>query len=70
LPRRNVTITTTEGKSPSAAVKDTPLSNPEGLHDLIRAVMQEAFEAGLTNADIEALEHSRDRTPAKPMSFE
>lgn len=27
-------------------------------------------EAGLTNADFEALEQARDRTPAKPMSFE
>lgn len=27
-------------------------------------------KAGLTNADFEALEQDRDRTPAKPMSFE
>ncbi|WP_025030092.1 FitA-like ribbon-helix-helix domain-containing protein [Nitratireductor aquibiodomus] len=27
-------------------------------------------KAGLTNADFEALEQARDRTPAKPMSFE
>jgi plasmid stability protein len=27
-------------------------------------------EAGLTNADVEALENSRDRTPAEPMTFE
>lgn len=27
-------------------------------------------EAGLTNADFEVLEESRDRTPAKPISFE
>lgn len=27
-------------------------------------------EAGLTNTDFEALEQSRDRTPAVPMSFE
>ncbi|UZD72091.1 FitA-like ribbon-helix-helix domain-containing protein [Brucella sp. JSBI001] len=27
-------------------------------------------EAGLTNADVEALEKGRDRTPATPMSFE
>ena len=27
-------------------------------------------EAGLTNADFDALEQPRDRTPAKPMSFE
>lgn len=27
-------------------------------------------EAGLTNADFEGLEQTRDRTPATPMSFE
>lgn len=27
-------------------------------------------EAGLTNADFDALETSRDRTPAKPLDFE
>lgn len=27
-------------------------------------------KAGLTNADFEALEQSRDKTPAAPMSFE
>ncbi|MGE0006748.1 MAG: plasmid stabilization protein [Parvibaculaceae bacterium] len=27
-------------------------------------------KAGLTNADFEALEQARDRTPAAPMSFE
>ncbi len=27
-------------------------------------------DAGLTNADFEALEQGRDRTPAKPISFE
>lgn len=27
-------------------------------------------EAGLTNADFEGLENTRNRTPAKPMSFE
>ena len=27
-------------------------------------------EAGLTNADFEALDQGRDRTPARPMSFE
>lgn len=27
-------------------------------------------DAGLTNADFEALDQTRDRTPANPMSFE
>ncbi|MBZ9709532.1 hypothetical protein LB543_22725 [Mesorhizobium sp. ESP7-2] len=33
-------MTKTEGKSASAAVKDILLSNPDGLHEVIRAVMQ------------------------------
>ena len=33
-------MTKTEGKTASAAVKDILLSNPDGLHEVIRAVMQ------------------------------
>jgi hypothetical protein len=32
-------MTKTEGKTASAAVKDILLSNPDGLRDMIRAVM-------------------------------
>ncbi len=38
-------MTKTEVKTASAAVKDILLSNPEGLHEVIRAVMQEVLEA-------------------------
>lgn len=38
-------MTKTEGKTASAAVKDILLSNPDGLREVIRAVMQEVLEA-------------------------
>jgi transposase-like protein len=38
-------MTKTEGKSASAAVKDILLQNPDGLREVIRAVMQEVLEA-------------------------
>ena len=34
------------------------------------ALAEASRRIGLTNEDVEALEHTRDRTPAKPMSFE
>ena len=40
-------MTKTEVKTASAAVKDILLSNPEGLHEVMIAVMQEVFEAGI-----------------------
>lgn len=43
-------MTKTEGKTASAAVKDILLSNPEGLHEVIRAVMQEMLEAEMDDA--------------------
>jgi len=43
-------MTKTEGKSASAAVKDILLSNPDGLRDVIRAVMQEVLEAEMEDA--------------------
>jgi hypothetical protein len=39
FPRRNATMTKTEGKSASASVKDILLSNPDGPREVIRAVM-------------------------------
>jgi putative transposase len=38
-------MTKIEGKAASAAVKEILLSNPDGLRDVIRAVMQEVLEA-------------------------
>jgi len=38
-------MTKSEGKAANAAVKEILLSNPDGLRDVIRAVMQEVLEA-------------------------
>ena len=55
-------MTNTEVKTASAAVKAILLSNPEGLHEVIRAVMQEVLEAEME----EALGASkRERTPER-----
>ena len=55
-------MTKIEGKTASAAVKDILLSNPDGLHEVIRAVMQEVLEAEME----EALGASRgERTPER-----
>lgn len=55
-------MTKTESKTASAAVKDILLLNPEGLHEVIRAVMQEVLEAEMD----EALGASKgERTPER-----
>ena len=55
-------MTKSEGKTASATVKDTLLSNPDGLRDVIRAVMQEVLEAEMA----EALGASKgERTPER-----
>lgn len=55
-------MTKTEDKSAIAAVKDILLSNPDGLHEVIRAVMQEVLEAEMD----EALAASKsERTPER-----
>ncbi len=38
-------MTKTEGKTASAVVKDILLSNPDGLREVIRTVLQEVLEA-------------------------
>lgn len=43
-------MTKTESKTASAAVKDILQSNPDGLHEVIRAVMQEVLEAEMDEA--------------------
>ena len=43
-------MTKIEGKTASAAVKDILLSSPDGLRDVIRAVMQEVLEAEMDEA--------------------
>src|ERR1044072_1822056 len=42
---RNAAMTKKEDKTASAAVKEILLSNPDGLGEVIRAVMQEVLEA-------------------------
>ena len=42
---------------------------PEGRVRLGTALSELSRKVGLTNADIEALEHARDTRPAKPMRF-
>lgn len=55
-------MTKTEVRSASAAVKDILLSDPDGLHDVIRAVMQEMLESEMD----EALGASKgERTPGR-----
>ena len=43
-------MTKTESKTGRAAVKDILLSNPDGLQEVIRAVMQEVLEAEVEEA--------------------
>ncbi|MBB3661066.1 hypothetical protein FHX15_006341 [Rhizobium sp. BK650] len=43
-------MTKTDGKTASAAVKEILLSNPDGLREVIRAVMQEVLEAEMDEA--------------------
>jgi transposase-like protein len=45
FPGGNTTMTKTDGKTASAAVKDILLSNPDGPREVIRTVMQEVLEA-------------------------
>jgi putative transposase len=55
-------MTRTEGKTSSAAVKDILLSNPDGLRDVVRAVLQEVLESEMN----EALAASKgERTPER-----
>lgn len=43
-------MTKTEVKAASTAVKDILLSDPTGLHEVIRAMMQEVLEAEMNEA--------------------
>ncbi len=43
-------MTRTEGKSAGAAVKELRLQNPDGLREVVRAVMQEVLEAEMSEA--------------------
>jgi plasmid stability protein len=60
------------GRSTEAEIRDIleEAVRPANRLRIGSAMAELSREAGLTNADFEALEQSRDRTPAVPMSFE
>ncbi|SCK58842.1 Plasmid stability protein [Variovorax sp. HW608] len=60
------------GRSTEAEMRDIleTAVRPASRLRLGSALSALSRDAGLTNADFEALEQSRDRTPATPMSFE
>lgn len=60
------------GRSTEAEIRDIleEAVRPANRLRIGSAMAALSREAGLTNADFEALEQSRDQTPALPMSFE
>jgi hypothetical protein len=67
-------MTKTEGKTASAAVKDILLSNPDGLREVIRTVMQHARDASRSARRKDLLSRFRhgshcDKGPASSVWF-
>lgn len=60
------------GRSTEAEIRDIleEAVRPANRLRIGSAMAALSRNAGLTNADFEALEQARDRTPAVPMSFE
>lgn len=63
----------THGQSTEAEIRDilAQAAKPEGrlqLGSLLASIAQEA--GGLTEAEAEAINQTRDKTPAEPMAFE
>ena len=60
------------GRSTEAEIRDIleTAVRPANRLRIGSAMAALSREAGLTNADFEALEQNRDRTPVVPMSFE
>jgi plasmid stability protein len=60
------------GRSTEAEIRDIleEAVRPANRLRIGSAMAALSRDAGLTNADFQALEQSRDRTPAEPMSFE
>ncbi len=60
------------GRSTEAEIRDIleEAVRPANRLRIGSAMAALSRDAGLTNADFEALEQARDRTPAVPMSFE
>ncbi|AZO03934.1 MULTISPECIES: hypothetical protein [unclassified Mesorhizobium] len=61
-------MTKIESKTASAAVKDILLSDPDGLHEMIRAVMQEVLEAEMDDGGGDHRAHADLLLPAAPAS--
>ena len=60
------------GRSAEAEIRDilAKAAKPEGRVKLGSLLASIGSEAGLSNADVEALNYLRDRTPAVPVEFE
>ena len=60
------------GRSAEAEIRDilAKAAKPEGRVKLGSLLASIGSEAGLSNADVEALNSLRDKTPAEPASFE
>ena len=60
------------GRSAEAEIRDilAKAAKPEGRVKLGSLLASIGSEAGLSNADVEALNSLRDKTPAVPASFE
>ena len=60
------------GRSAEAEMRDIleTAVRPETRLRLGSALAERSRHLGLTNEDVDALGQARDRTPAKPMSFE
>ena len=60
------------GRSAEAEIRDilAKAAKPEGRVKLGSLLASIGSEAGLSNADVEALNDLRDRTPAEPVEFE
>ena len=54
-------MTRAEGQRPSATVKEILLSNPDGMGEVIRAVMQEVLDAEMERSELEGRAHAGAR---------
>ena len=62
IPVRNPAMTRTEAKTASASLQELFSQSPDGLRDIVHAVMQEVLEAEMTDAVGAA---KGERTPAR-----
>ena len=59
---RSLTMTNTKDKPAAGAIKDLLNRNPDGQHEIVRAVMQEMLEIEVTDA-LQAGKRERDWKP-------